>query len=216
MDDPKHVKEKLFKVIIVGDSLVGKTTFVHRYVSGKFDPGFKTTVGVDFALKKIQRSEDDIVRLQLWDIAGQERVSSLTRVYYKDASACVIMFDITSRKTFNSVMNWKKDVDKKVTLSNGNPVPCLLLANKIDLPNPVVKEDEIKNLSHSQDFLGWNKISVKDNTNIEHSMNFLVDEILAQTTVVREMSYSEGRVDSDGRIVVQEQNNKSRLLSCCS
>ena len=64
-------------------------------------------------------------------IIGQERVSSLTRVYYKDAAACVIMFDITQRKSFDNVMNWKNDVEKKVTLSNGRPIPCLLLANKV-------------------------------------------------------------------------------------
>ncbi|XP_063953639.1 ras-related protein Rab-7L1-like [Lytechinus pictus] len=214
MDGANEVKEKLFKVIIVGDSLVGKTTFVHRYVSGKFDPGFKTTVGVDFALKKIERSKQDIVRLQLWDIAGQERVSSLTRVYYKDASACVIMFDVTQRKTFNSVMNWKNDVEKKVTLSNGTPVPCLLLANKIDLPSPDVREEEIKELCHKNNFIGWNKISVKDNTNIDQSMNFLVEEMLVQTSMARELSYAEGRIDSDGRIQVQSEN-KSRI-SCCS
>lgn len=215
MDGATEVKEKLFKVIIVGDSLVGKTTFVHRYVSGKFDPGFKTTVGVDFALKKIERSKQDIVRLQLWDIAGQERVSSLTRVYYKDASACVIMFDVTQRKTFNNVMNWKNDVEKKVALSNGSPVPCLLLANKIDLPSPNVKEEEIKALCNNNSFIGWNKISVKDNTNIEQSMNFLVEEMLVQTSMARELSYPEGRLDSDGRILLQPENNKSRI-SCCS
>ena len=63
-------------------------------------------------------------------------MSSLTRVYYKDASACVIMFDVTQRKTFNNVMNWKNDVEKKVALSNGSPVPCLLLANKVGLRLP--------------------------------------------------------------------------------
>lgn len=71
------------------------------------------------------------MRLQLWDVAGQERFNQMTRVYYKEATACIIVFDITQRRTFQSVARWKADLDSKVHLPNGKTVPCLLLANKV-------------------------------------------------------------------------------------
>ncbi|XP_005428179.1 ras-related protein Rab-7L1 [Geospiza fortis] len=86
---------------------------------------------VDFALKVVQWSESETVRLQLWDIAGQERFTSMTRLYYREASACVIMFDVTNSSTFSNSQKWKQDLDSKLVLPDGSPVPCLLLANKV-------------------------------------------------------------------------------------
>ena len=74
-----------------------------------------------------------MIRLQLWDIAGQERFYNMTRVYYKDAVGCFIVFDVTRASTFEAVIRWKNDLDSKVTLPDGNPVPCVLLANKVGL-----------------------------------------------------------------------------------
>ena len=84
-----------------------------------------------------------LVRLQLWDIAGQERFGSMTRVYYRDAAAAVIMFDLTAQRTFDAVSKWKKDVDEKVLLASGEPVPCLLMGNKSDLPGKMVTDEEV-------------------------------------------------------------------------
>ena len=87
--------------------------------------------------------------------AGQERFGSLTRVYYQGASACVIVFDITQRRTFAAVSKWKVDLDSKVTLSNGQPVPCLLLANKCDLKIRAVSNEEIDRLAKDLGFIAW-------------------------------------------------------------
>uniref|UniRef100_A0A8D1LSX6 Ras-related protein Rab n=1 Tax=Sus scrofa TaxID=9823 RepID=A0A8D1LSX6_PIG len=124
-------RDHLFKVLVVGDAAVGKTSLVQRYSQDSFSKHYKSTVGVDFALKVLQWSDSEVVRLQLWDIAGQERFTSMTRLYYRDASACVIMFDVTNATTFSNSQRWKQDLDSKLTLPNGGPVPCLLLANKV-------------------------------------------------------------------------------------
>ncbi|KAJ1143663.1 hypothetical protein NDU88_009968 [Pleurodeles waltl] len=125
--------DHLFKVLIVGDATVGKTSLVQRYSNDSFTKHYKSTVGVDFALKVLQWSDSETVRLQLWDIAGQERFTSMTRLYYREAAACVIMFDVTNRASFLNSQKWKEDLDSKATLQNGAPVPCILLANKCDL-----------------------------------------------------------------------------------
>ncbi|XP_074645721.1 ras-related protein Rab-7L1-like [Tubulanus polymorphus] len=170
--------ERLLKLIIIGDPTVGKTSFVQRYVNDTFRRDYKGTIGVDFALKVVQWSENETLKLQLWDIAGQERFTSMTRVYYKDAHACVIMFDLTQKKTFENTITWKKDLDSKCTLPDGSLVPCILLANKCDLQYREVEQVEIENLCKEHDFIGWTEISVKDGLMIDEAMKFLLDEVM--------------------------------------
>ncbi|MBN3303332.1 RAB7L protein, partial [Amia calva] len=124
-------RDYLFKVLVIGDVLVGKTSFVQRYVNDRFSKHYKSTMGVDFALKVVQHSDTETVRLQLWDIAGQERFTSMTRLYYREAAGCIIMFDVTNASTFHNCLNWKQDLDSKAMLLDGSPVPCILLANKV-------------------------------------------------------------------------------------
>ena len=88
-------------------------------------------IGVDFALKVIQWSPDSVVRLQLWDIAGQERFGNMTRVYYKEAVGALVVFDVTRISTFDGVSKWKADIDEKVRLPDGSKIPVVLLANKV-------------------------------------------------------------------------------------
>ncbi|CAD7680054.1 unnamed protein product [Nyctereutes procyonoides] len=163
-------RDHLFKVLVVGDAAVGKTSLVQRYSQDSFSKHYKSTVGVDFALKVLQWSDSEMVRLQLWDIAGQERFTSMTRLYYRDASACVIMFDVTNATTFSNSQRWKQDLDSKLTLPNGEPVPCLLLANKCDLSPWAVSRDQVDRFSKENGFTGWTETSVKENKNINEAM----------------------------------------------
>ena len=127
MDDSNLVELRL-KILVIGPSFAGKTSFIERYVSNKFIHAYKPTVGVDFGLKTIQFDYSTKVILQLYDCAGQDRYWS--RVYYKNAVGCLILFDINCKKSFISVLQWKKQLDDLVLLPNGNPIPCVLIANK--------------------------------------------------------------------------------------
>lgn len=171
-------RDHLFKVLVVGDAAVGKTSLVQRYSQDSFSKHYKSTVGVDFALKVLQWSDSEMVRLQLWDIAGQERFTSMTRLYYRDASACVIMFDVTNATTFSNSQRWKQDLDSKLTLPSGEPVPCLLLANKSDLSPWAVSRDQIDRFSKENGFTGWTETSVKENKNINEAMRVLVEKMM--------------------------------------
>ncbi|XP_043911588.1 ras-related protein Rab-38-like [Protopterus annectens] len=126
------LKEYLYKVLVVGDLGVGKTSIIKRYVHQIFSQHYRATIGVDFALKVLQWDENTIVRLQLWDIAGQERFGNMTRLYYREAVGAFVVFDVTRASTLEAVPRWKEDLDSKVTLQNGKPVPAVLLANKWD------------------------------------------------------------------------------------
>ncbi|PNF21590.1 Ras-related protein Rab-7L1 [Cryptotermes secundus] len=162
--------EKLFKVIIIGDPTVGKTSFVQRYVENSYKRDYKGTVGVDFALKVVKWSETRTAKLQLWDIAGQERFTWMTRVYYKDSHGCVIMFDLTNRNSFINSLKWKRDVDSKCRLPDGSPIPCMLLANKCDLQHRQVDQMEIEELYKEHNFIGWTETSAKEGIMVDDSM----------------------------------------------
>jgi len=94
--------EYVCKVIVVGDIGTGKTSLIQRYTSGNFDKGYKATIGVDFCLKELEWNANTTVSVQLWDIAGQERFANLTRMYYKEARAAFVVFDVTREKNFPS------------------------------------------------------------------------------------------------------------------
>jgi len=179
------VTEYLYKVLVVGDIGTGKTSIIKRFVHNIFSMHYKSTIGVDFALKVINWDSKTVVRLQLWDIAGQERFGNMTRVYYKEAVGAFVVFDVTRVNTFEAVQKWKNDIDCKVTLPpDDRPIPVVLLANKCDL----AKEGFARNAAQmdkyceEHGFAGWEETSAKDNINIDKAAKFLVSKILENDT----------------------------------
>jgi len=173
-------KEHLYKILVIGDLGTGKTSIIKRYVHNFFSVHYRATIGVDFALKVLNWDNSTLIRLQLWDIAGQERYGSMTRVYYKDAVGCLIVFDVTRQSTFEAVAKWKHDLDTKVQLADGQPVPCVLLANKCDQPKEglVNNSSQMDKYCEEKGFLQWYETSAKENINIEPAAKFLVEKIL--------------------------------------
>ncbi|XDV18602.1 hypothetical protein PO909_024260 [Leuciscus waleckii] len=106
-------QERLLKVLVIGDLGVGKTSIIKRYVHQIFSQHYRATIGVDFALKVLNWDHRTVIRLQLWDIAGQERYGNMTRVYYREAVGALVVFDMTRASTFQAVLKWKKDLDSK-------------------------------------------------------------------------------------------------------
>ncbi|XP_060942312.1 ras-related protein Rab-38b [Limanda limanda] len=172
-------KEHLYKVLVIGDLGVGKTSIIRRYVHQTYSNNYRATIGVDFALK-VLNCDSETVRLQLWDIAGQERFGNMTRVYYREAMGAFIVFDVTRPTTFEAVIKWKEDLDSKLRLENGQSIATVLLANKSDqgreLSNSAIKMDQF---CKDHGFVGWFETSAKDNLNISEAANFLVKHIMA-------------------------------------
>merc|ERR1719420_1766205 len=113
MAEDDGVTEYLYKVLVVGDIGTGKTSIIKRFVHNIFSMHYKSTIGVDFALKVINWDANTVVRLQPWDIAGQERFGNMTRVYYKEAVGAFLVFDVTRADSFSAVEKWKIDLDSK-------------------------------------------------------------------------------------------------------
>ncbi|XP_060941277.1 ras-related protein Rab-38-like [Limanda limanda] len=169
-------QELLFKVLVIGDLGVGKTSIIKRYVHQIFSQHYRATIGVDFALKVLQWDHDTVIRLQLWDIAGQERYGNMTRVYYREAVGALVVFDVSRASTFEAVLKWKDDLDSKVTLNNGRPVPAVLLANKSDQLGS--QQPKLDSFCRENGFVSWFETSAKENTNIEEAARCLIKHIL--------------------------------------
>ena len=102
MSDKKQ-KELLYKILLLGDSSVGKTCFLMRYSDNTFQEIHMSTIGLDYKLKNVQLDDGKIVKIQIWDTAGQDRFRSITKNYYKGAHGIILIYDVTSRKTYENI-----------------------------------------------------------------------------------------------------------------
>ncbi|KAL1790146.1 EF-hand calcium-binding domain-containing protein 4B isoform X1 [Sigmodon hispidus] len=119
--------DRLFKIVFVGDSAVGKTSFLRRLCEARFSPGMAATVGIDYRVKTVT-VDNAQVALQLWDTAGQERYRCVTQQFFRKADGVVVMYDLTSKQSFLSIRQWLSSVEEAV----GDRIPVLLLGNKLD------------------------------------------------------------------------------------
>eukprot|EP00927_Polykrikos_kofoidii_P071140 TRINITY_DN67465_c0_g1_i1.p1 TRINITY_DN67465_c0_g1~~TRINITY_DN67465_c0_g1_i1.p1 ORF type:complete len:203 (-),score=39.84 TRINITY_DN67465_c0_g1_i1:235-843(-) len=125
---PPPENELLVKLLLLGDSAVGKSSLLMRFCDDKFDSNFVLTIGVDFKIKIVERNNRKL-KLQVWDTAGQERFRTLTPAYYKAAMGVVIAYDVTCRTTFEHVGFWTEQLEE-----HGDPsVQRILVGNKVDL-----------------------------------------------------------------------------------
>ncbi|XP_063004674.1 EF-hand calcium-binding domain-containing protein 4B isoform X1 [Melospiza melodia melodia] len=121
------VPERLFKIVFVGNSSVGKTSFLRRFCEDRFFPGTAATVGVDYNVRTVTVDHSQVA-LQLWDTAGQERYRSITKQFFRKADGVIVMYDITAKDTFTAVKQWLLSIEE----ATGENVPVLLLGNKTD------------------------------------------------------------------------------------
>uniref|UniRef100_A0A9J8BPG2 RAB7a, member RAS oncogene family n=1 Tax=Cyprinus carpio carpio TaxID=630221 RepID=A0A9J8BPG2_CYPCA len=127
-------KKVLLKVIILGDSGVGKTSLMNQYVNKKFSNQYKATIGADFLTKEVM-VDDRLVTMQIWDTAGQERFQSLGVAFYRGADCCVLVFDVTAPNTFKTLDSWRDEFLIQASPRDPENFPFVVLGNKIDLEN---------------------------------------------------------------------------------
>jgi len=137
---PQHIthtqskKMSVVKVVIVGDSGVGKTSIIQQYVNRRFAQDFRPTVGTDFFSKPVALGgADGVVTLQLWDTAGQERFRSLCSTFYKGGEALVAVYDITNAETFQHIVEWAAEFRRVCGLEETEPFPVFVVGNKSDM-----------------------------------------------------------------------------------
>ncbi|THD25845.1 Ras protein Rab 10 [Fasciola hepatica] len=124
----KKSYDVLFKLLLIGDSGVGKTCLLFRYVEDTFSSSFISTIGIDFKIKTVEL-EGKKIKLQIWDTAGQERFQTITASYYRGAMGIMLVYDITSRRTFDNIQRWMGNIQSLASTD----VEKLVVANKSDM-----------------------------------------------------------------------------------
>ena len=127
---PAH--KSLQKIVILGNSGVGKTALMERYVSQKFSTSYKATIGADFCTKDVNLG-DEVITLQIWDTAGQERFQSLGLAFYRGADACVLVYDVSDVASFERLEKWREDFIRSADVRDETTFAFVILGNKCDL-----------------------------------------------------------------------------------
>ena len=162
----------LLKYIIIGDAAVGKSNLLLRYAHGQFKPEYQLTIGVEFGAKNIQLN-NKIFRIQIWDTAGQENFRSITRAYYKNSVCALVVYDISSRDSFEHVTTWIEDCKNQ----SPKTIFMVLVGNKCYLKDKrQVSEEEGKDLAEKNDMMFF-ETSAKDGINVEEIFVNSADQI---------------------------------------
>jgi len=168
----------LFKICIVGDGAVGKTTILHQYVDGKFVADTMMTIGTNFFIKGIALEKfNTFVRLQIWDLGGQEHFAAVRPSFYSGAKGIIYVFDLTRKITFGNLLNWKREVGRSVPES----IPSILIGNKSDLieDNEIstMTSEEISEMKDQLHFSAYFETSAKEDLGIHNAFMYLTEQL---------------------------------------
>jgi Ras-related protein Rab-7A len=174
-------KKVLLKVIILGDSGVGKTSLMNQYKYKKFSNQYKATIGADFLTKEVP-IDDRLVTLQIWDTAGQERFQSLGVAFYRGADACVLVYDVTDNKSFDNLESWMEEFLVHAAPRNVDTFPFVVLGNKADIASPKrqVNEAKARAFCQSKGDIPHFETSAKDALNVEQAFLTIAKNALQQ------------------------------------
>ena len=161
-----------FKILTIGESGVGKTCILRRFVENKFLKNHLATIGINFKTKTLNINNQEI-KLKIWDTAGQERFRTITKTYYKGAHGIILTYDVTDQNSFKNIRNWIKQIEANAQTS----VKKVLVGNKCDKPDRVVTEEEGKKLADDYS-MSFFETSAKTNQNVSEVFNYLTKEIL--------------------------------------
>ncbi|KAF1895817.1 hypothetical protein Lal_00037933 [Lupinus albus] len=242
MDSPIGGEEYLFKIVLIGDSAVGKSNLLSRFARNEFDTNSKATIGVEFQTQVVE-IEGKEIKAQIWDTAGQERFRAVTSAYYRGALGALVVYDITRKLTFDGIKRWLQELDNRILTSyqsqnptsfqlhelkdalqlwvkaqNDSSIVRMLVGNKCDLENiREVSTEDGKSLAETEGMF-FMETSALDATNVQTAFEIVIREIYDNISrrVLNSDSYkaelSANRV-SLGNGVGSKEN---KLGSCCS
>ncbi|XP_027337944.1 ras-related protein RABA5b-like [Abrus precatorius] len=215
MDENGEASEEyLFKIVLIGDSAVGKSNLLSRFARNEFDSNSKATIGVEFQTQVVDIDGKE-VKAQIWDTAGQERFRAVTSAYYRGAVGALVVYDISRRCTFDSIKRWLDEL----TTQNDSTIARMLVGNKCDLENiREVSTEEGKSLAEAEG-LFFMETSALDSTNVQTAFEIVIREIYNNISrkVLNSDSYKAELSVNRVSLVNGAGSKQSQLsLSCCS
>jgi len=196
--------DRLINLVLIGDSSVGKSCLMLRFADDSFNQSHISTIGVDFKIRTMNL-EGKTTKVQIWDTAGQERFRTITTAYYRGANGIVVVYDVTSRESFENVKDWLKEIDR---FADDNVI-ILLVGNKCDLAmERVVSYEEGKEFSerYGVEFI---ESSAKTNVNVEKAFTTLAANVKKR---IRHISLNSSKYKGP---VTFEGKNVNDESSCC-
>ena len=212
LDDENY--DLIFKIVLIGDSGVGKTNILSRYINNEFSLATQSTVGVEFGSKIIKKN-GKVIKLQIWDTAGQERYKSITSAYYKGSRGAFVVYDLTRKSTYDNIDKWIGELK-----TNGSEdVLIMLVGNKSDLEEKrEVITEEVEKKAQEQK-LAFCETSALNGKNVEYAFENLINEILKK---VEKEKINEAKQLSESKAITLEtadrkQNEKDskKKKKCC-
>ena len=214
----ENIKEDLkLKLILLGDSGVGKTNLISRYISNNFDENTRATIGVEFFCKNFRINKKRTIKVEIWDTAGQERYKAITSVYYKGAKGAFIVYDITSRKTFENIDKWIGEIKERTT----DDVKLIIIGNKTDLNNEREIKSEEALIKYQDMDIPLIETSALEDTNVNEAFINLIKIVykdIARKEIEEKKSISDNKISQgiDLKSIDEEEINENKeSFTCC-
>ena len=214
----ENIKEDLkLKLILLGDSGVGKTNLISRYISNSFDENTRATIGVEFFCKNFRINKKRTIKVEIWDTAGQERYKAITSVYYKGAKGAFIVYDITSRKTFENIDKWIGEIKERTT----DDVKLIIIGNKTDLNNEREVKSEEALIKYQDMDIPLIETSALEDTNVNEAFINLIKIVykdIARKEIEERKSISDNKISQgiDLKSIDEEEINENKeSFTCC-
>lgn len=198
--------DHVFKILLIGDAGVGKSSILLQFTDGYFNNNLQSTIGVDFKVK-VMDVANKRVKVTIWDTAGQERFRTLTSSYYRGAQGIILVYDVTRKETFDSLSMWLQEVEQ-FSMGGGRDVVKLLVGNKVDQPRVVPREDA-DDWAQSRNML-FMEASAKTKDGIAQVFNEVVQKILESPTLL-----SNTRPAKPGKTNLNEKSSSNGGGGCC-
>ena len=201
-------EEIKFKILVLGDSSVGKTTLLLKYVDGYFPTLYVATIGVEFKTKKINVDGIDIT-LQIWDTAGQERFRSVTKSFLKGADGIIYVYDVTNKESFDNLKTWINTAEESIT-----DFKKIIIGNKIDIEDKKkVSTEMLEKFCEKQDLKGL-ETSAKNGTNVNEMFELLTKMIIDGKTKEELLIKYNNEGKAKGKNIKKKDQKKKKKKFC--
>jgi len=196
--------DHLFKLLIIGDSGVGKSSLLVRFADNTFSGSYITTIGVDFKIRTVI-VDGEKVKLQIWDTAGQERFRTITSTYYRGTHGVIVVYDVTNGDSFANVKRWLHEIDQNCEVVNR-----ILVGNKNDTPDRKVVLTEDAQRFADQMGIQLFETSAKDNINVEQMFMSITKQVLRNKKETKER-----QAHQNNDLVDLNNHSKGKKRKCC-
>ena len=189
----------IFKILTIGESGVGKTCILRRFVEDKFLKNHLATIGIDFKTKTLNINNQEI-KLKIWDTAGQERFRNITTQYYKGADGIVLVYDVTDEASFDKIKDW---MDQILSNTNKDEICLILLGNKCDIEKRSISYEQGKTLANELK-VNFFETSAQTGQNIKEAFETLTADIMKKK-----------KIGGDNNNIDLKKNKKKKDSDCC-